>query len=186
MGGYPGAKEASSIAVDVLSESASMIESEESLEKAIGEIHQRILARSRELRFPNMGTTLAVVKKVGKIIIGNVGDSPVLLFRGNTMESIYEDDSNRYSDPMSMYGIIQYLGLDVHLDIHVRSMSWNPGDVILLCSDGITDNFLNADKGAEELASIVKLGSARKVVEKAIEMGIKPDDMTAVIVKLDS
>ena len=115
VGGYSGAKEASSIAVELLAKNASRIIDEISLADLVGQIHERIIKRSRELRFPKMGTTLAVAKIFphdGSVLVGNVGDSPILLFRDDSLEPVYEDDSHRSYDPLSMYGIIQYLGLE--------------------------------------------------------------------------
>ena len=189
VGGYSGAKEASSIAVELLAKSASQIIDEKSLADLIGQIHERIIKRSREFRFPNMGTTLAVAKIFshdGSVIIGNVGDSPILLFRDDSMESVYDDDSHRSFDPLSMYGIIQYLGLERKLDIHTRTLHYNPGDTLLLCSDGITDNLLNSQGGNEKLVSLVKLHSAENIVDSALNEGLKPDDMIAVLVFLGS
>jgi protein phosphatase len=188
VGGYSGAKEASSIAVELLSENASRIIDEKSLKESISEIHERIINRSRVLRFPNMGTTLAVAKvfpDTGSMITGNVGDSPILLFRNDSTESVYEDDSHRSYDPLSMYGMVQYLGLEQDLNIHTRTMRCLAGDLILLCSDGITDNILNSG-GEAELASLVKLHSAKKIVDSALNKLVKRDDMTAVLLYLDS
>lgn len=188
VGGYSGAKKASTIAVETLARDASKIHDEESLKKSIEEMHREILGESKVLHFKNMGTTLAAVKvfpAMERMLIGNVGDSPVLLFRNGSMDSIYHDDSYRSTDPMSMSGIIQYLGVEQDLDIHARIFPIVSGDVILLCSDGITDNFLNSDDGEAELAFLVNMHSAEKIVDRAIEIGIKPDDMTAIVLVLE-
>jgi PPM family protein phosphatase len=185
VGGYSGAKEASSIAIDLLSRNASRIVDANSLTDWINAIRKKIFARSRVLRFPKMGTTLAVAKifpRHQNVIIGNVGDSPILLFRGDEMDSVYEDDSHRSYDPLSMYGITQYLGLDREIVVHIRALEYEPDDVLLLCSDGITDNLLNSRGGKEKLKSLIKLKSAKKIVECALDEGLKQDDMTAVLV----
>ena len=187
VGGYSGAKEASSIAIDLLARSATRISDENSLTQCVREIHDEILRRSTKLHFPNMGTTLAVTKilpREEKAIIGNVGDSPILLLRGSSLDSIYEDDSHRSRDPLSMFGIVQYLGLECDLNIHTRILSYMHGDVLLLCSDGITDNLLNSKGGKEKLTSFIKSGSAQSIVRSALEEGLKPDDMTALLVFL--
>jgi PPM family protein phosphatase len=189
VGGYSGAKEASSIAVQMLAKNASQIIDENSLADSIREVNDRIIKRSRELHFPNMGTTVAIAKVLPHertVITGNVGDSPILLFRGNSMESIYADDSHRSYDPFSMYGIIQYLGFEQKLDIHTQTFHYISGDTLLICSDGITDNLLNSSGGKERLVSLVKFGSAEKIVNAALDEGLKPDDMTAVMVFLTS
>ena len=100
------------------------------------------------------------------------------------MESVYVDDSHRSYDPFSMYGIIQYLGFEQKLDIHTQTFHYISGDTLLICSDGVTDNLLNSNGGKERLVSLVKLGSAEKIVNAALDEGLKPDDMTAVMVFL--
>lgn len=184
VGGYSGAKDASSYAIDMLSRKASKVNDELSLDQLLAEIHSGIQGKARELGFVNMGTTLAVAKLLrdDRALIGNVGDSPILLFRKTEMIQVYEDDSHRSQDPMSMYAIIQYLGLDCELEAHVKSIRCYPGDALLLCSDGITDNLLNSQRGKLKLASLAKSGDARGVVKAAIEERIKPDDMTAVLI----
>ena len=187
VGGYSGAKEASSIAVELLAENANRISDEESLAQCVRKIHENILRRSMKLHFPNMGTTLAVAKILPskeKAIIGNVGDSPIALVRGDSLEFVYEDDSHRSRDPFSMFGIVQYLGLECELNIHTRTLDCLLGDVLLLCSDGITDNLLNSEGGKARLASLIKSGSAQYIVKSALEEGLKPDDMTALLVFL--
>jgi PPM family protein phosphatase len=187
VGGYPGAKEASSLAIELLQKDASRIIDEETLAKSVNGIHEAILKRARSLHFQNMGTTIAIAKIFSsnrQALIGNVGDSPILLFRDNSLDLIHVDDSQRSFDPLSMYGIIQYLGLECKLDIHVRTLQFEQGDVLLLSSDGITDNLLNSRNAKQKLVSLVKMRSAEKIVDSAIEEGLKPDDMTAVLVFL--
>ena len=184
VGGYSGAKDASSYAIDFLKRNASKINDESSLTQLIYEIHSGIQEKAGKLGFLNMGTTLAVAKVLPKdqVIVGNIGDSPILLFRNNEIIPIYEDDSHRSEDPMSMYGIIQYLGLDCDLEIHTKSVQCTQGDALLLCSDGVTDNLLNSESGKAKLAGLAKSGDARGIVIAAIDQRIKPDDMTAVLI----
>lgn len=187
VGGYGGAKEASSVAVEVLRDSASQISSEDELRRTLLKVHKEISGRSRRLGFRNMGTTVAAAKilpEQSSSLLANVGDSPILLYRNRRMVPVYDDDSHRGSDPLSMYGIIQYLGLeDIDIDVHTRTIHLIEGDVLLLCSDGITDNLLNSPTG-NRLASLVEAGSAKKIVKSAINEGLKPDDMTAILVFL--
>ena len=184
VGGYPGAKEASSYAVDFLGKNAAKLKDASSLAQLIKEIHTGIQEKAAKLGFLNMGTTIAVAKVLpGQLaLVGNVGDSPILLFRKNEMIRAYEDDSQRSKDPMSMYGIIQYLGLDCDLKVHVETIQYDRGDALLLCSDGVTDNLLNSHGGKAKLSALAKSGEAAGIVKAALEQGIKPDDMTAVLI----
>ena len=188
VGGYSGAKIASSIAIEVLESNALRIVDEDSFRDVITTAHRAVQEKASELGFANMGTTLAAAKVLREddstiVLSANVGDSPILLFSGGTVKSVYVDDSHRSRDPRAMFGITQYLGLDLDLDIHVVKVNCREGDILLLCSDGITDNLV---RGFDEYGELSKLmlnhPSAERIVKKALQIGLKPDDMTAVLV----
>ncbi len=178
VGGYKGAKVASSLAMEILSRCD--IKDQPSLRDCLLRINNRISSKASELGFENMGTTMSVVKVVpeeSKFITANVGDSPILLFHDNEFRPVYHDDSYRNSDPMLMSGIIQYLGLD-KVEVHTQSVKYSRNDILLICSDGITDNLLNSRRN--KLQSLVRT-SANEIVDAAISERIKPDDMTAIL-----
>lgn len=180
VGGYRGAKIASSLAMEILGNSAKDIVDEASLKKRILEINEQIISKASELGFLNMGTTIAVAKVIGSgLILANVGDSPMLLLHDKKLEPVYYDDSYRHSDPMQMSGIIQYVGLR-GIEVHTNTIQYTKGDTMLICSDGITDNLFKSPVN-DRLETLMQTGSARKIVEVAIEEKIKPDDMTAII-----
>ncbi len=180
VGGYDGGKEASSLAVELLESDAARVVDEMTLSETLLEIHNEIIKRSRRLGFPSMGTTVACAKVFpDRALVGNVGDSPVLLFRGEEITALYHDDSYRSEDPSSMFGMVQYLGVDFDIEVHTRNLLYSSGDVLLLCSDGVTDNLSRA-----KLQDLIKMGSAEKIVQAAVNEKIKPDDMTAVLVFL--
>ena len=90
-----------------------------------------------------------------------------------------------------MWAIVQYLGIEVtQINVHIQTVEFQPGDIILLCSDGISDNLLSENtyqrrRGVGNISELVrKTGSARRIVEEAIQAGVKADDMTAVLVFL--
>ena len=200
VGGYEGGKEASELAIAALRQLAPEIASENSFRKALGDIHEQLLERARMLNFQNMGTTLSAARvfpESRKIITANAGDSPVLLFRKDSEdpEDAYTDDSHRGSEPSSMFAITQYLGIpDLNLEPHTRSIDYATGDILLICSDGVSDNLMSQGyrknifsraRGSADISELVKKHqSARPIVEEAIRAGIKPDDMTAVLVFL--
>ena len=184
VGGYSGAKLASSFAIDSLGREASKVKDESSLVRLINAIHAGIQRKAGELGFLNMGTTLALAKVLpeGNVLVGNVGDSPIIVFRNSEMIQVLQDDSHRSEDPRAVYGIIQYLGLDCDLEVHTSKIQCNLGDKLLLCSDGVTDNLLLSQRGKAKLGTLAKAGDARGIVKAAIEERIKPDDMTAVLI----
>lgn len=184
VGGYSGGKDASAYAIDALRRNAQRIKDSTTLTSLVIEIHSEIRAKANDLGFPNMGTTLAVAKVYHEnlVLVGNVGDSPIILFRKDEIIPVYEDDSQRSLDRSSMYAIIQYLGLDCKLKVHTKSIQCYQGDALLLCSDGITDNLLNSQDGKTKLSDLSKSGNAQRIVKAAMEERIKPDDMTAVLI----
>jgi serine/threonine protein phosphatase PrpC len=187
VGGYSGAKQASAFAIEYLCKNSKSISDRNLLAECIQEIHKEILKISKKLRFPNMGTTLAFAKFLPdkqSCLLANVGDSPILMLKGDSLLSVYFDDSFRSKDPSSIYGIIQYLGVDLPIEIHTSEVQLKQGSALLLCSDGITDNLLTNRGASSKLVSLIKSESAEKIVNAAMEEGLKPDDMTAVLVYL--
>jgi PPM family protein phosphatase len=204
VGGYEGGKEASELAVNALRNRSFEIQNEIVLKSALEEIHEELLHTAKARNFRNMGTTIALAKVFpdfqtggGKILAANVGDSQVLMFpnAGNNFDSDYEkiftDDSFRNQMPGSMWAIVQYLGIETtEINVHTQTVQFQPGDILLLCSDGISDNLLSENtyqrrRGVGNISELVrKTGSARRIVEEAIQAGVKADDMTAVLVFL--
>jgi PPM family protein phosphatase len=190
VGGYRGAKEASQLAIDTLRAKASSITDAASMKAVLEQIHDNVRSRARKLHYANMGTTIAVAKVLvgDKLVTGNVGDSPILLMPSgeDSFKYIFTDDSHRDSDPGSMWGITQYIGLEMKLDFHAREVACFPGDMILICSDGVTDNLLNPGvRQRMRLAEIARqFKSARKIVEEALNAMVKRDDMTVVLITI--
>jgi protein phosphatase len=86
-------------------------------------------------------------------------------------------------------GITQALGDSQSLQVHVAETPLQPGDRILLCTDGIHDNITDA-----EIEDILRKGkrpaAARRLVEQALQrsqedrtsLRAKADDMSAVVI----
>lgn len=87
-------------------------------------------------------------------------------------------------------GITQALGGPIPPTIHIDSVVVQPGDRILLCTDGIHDNLI--DQEIEKiLRDTPRSTAARKLIEQALHRSredhqktirAKPDDMSAIIV----
>jgi serine/threonine protein phosphatase PrpC len=168
------------------------------------DIHSRILGEARRRGFFGMGTTLAAAKLVNvpehpetengrlrnekRFITANVGDSPILLVKrkdGSEVEC-FHDDSERARNPSNMWSVVQYLGYEEGAPkVHSRQVEYETGDILLLCSDGITDNLVLAGRSYELLAKMaLRTRSAKRIVQSALSSRIKRDDMTVVLVFL--
>lgn len=86
-------------------------------------------------------------------------------------------------------GITQALGGPIQPIIHTNQISISPGDRVLLCTDGIHDNLIDAEIEAI-LRSEARTTIARLLVERSIERShqdrhvtirSKPDDMSAIV-----
>ncbi len=207
VGGYEGGKDASELAIASLRNKAGEIQNEVLARSALEEIHEQLLHTAKSRNFRNMGTTLSLAKifpdfqtgRGGKALTANVGDSPIFLFPNSetnfysdpAYRKVFTDDSFRDESPGSMWAIVQYLGMEAdEITVHTQNFDFQEGDVILICSDGISDNLMGENtysrkKRTGDVGEIVrKTGSARKIVEEALQAGIKADDMTAVLIFL--
>jgi protein phosphatase len=99
----------------------------------------------------NMGTTVVAVRREGEVLHAcHVGDSRIYRLRKGTLEQVTRDHSliNLYADnpelaarfgPPNSNVIIRAVGLREHVDVDHRVLPLEPGDLYLLCCDGLTD-----------------------------------------------
>ncbi|HKW05526.1 MAG TPA: PP2C family serine/threonine-protein phosphatase [Nitrososphaerales archaeon] len=185
VGGYEGGKIASLLAVQLLQENLGRDSTERDLRECIRQIHDDMQNQAKELDHPYMGTTLAVCKIVSSdsAICANVGDSPIFLVRNGSAVALYQDDSERYSNPQNTWSLTQYLGLPVgRIEVHSRITDLMKGDVLLICSDGVSDNLFGGGLGS--IAELAKPLDAKQLVEAAIKKNLKHDDMSAILIHL--
>ena len=109
------------------------------------------------------------------------------LSREHTHRAVYERINGK-SEPGKKFPLTQYLGIpedEMLIEPHVYSGKLVPGDIFLLCSDGVTD-MLSRE---EILKILLKADSPAEAVEalteKAVEAGGK-DNITAVCVAVDA
>jgi protein phosphatase len=109
-------------------------------------------ARS-ERRYDGMGTTLVVVAwHAAGVTWGHVGDSRLYLLRDGSLRQLTRDHSivqeqlergaisreeARHSANRNV--LTRAVGIDPYVEADVSSSDARPGDVYLLCSDGLTD-----------------------------------------------
>jgi serine/threonine protein phosphatase PrpC len=102
--------------------------------------------------YSGMGTTVvAMLCSPGRaeITYGSVGDSRLYLIRGGTMTQLTTDDSwvNLVSpgDTSMMKNVLtKALGAREDVEFEVVARPLEPGDVLLLCSDGLTNMLTDA------------------------------------------
>ncbi len=144
-----------------------------------------------------MGTTLEVLLFDGDILyFGHVGDSRIYIkddnFRLLTKDhslvqylyssgALTEEEVKNYNDKNS---ILRAIGMEKHIEVDVSSVRIKPKDIILVCSDGLT-NELDDDKISEMLDFKY---SAKEMVDNIISTvknGLARDNVTVGIFKND-
>lgn len=145
-----------------------------------------------------MGTTIAALRIDGDMAtIAHVGDSRVYRFRGTVAEPLTSDHSwvneqlqkniitaeearnHRYKNV-----ITRALGNRVELEIDVRPEAVAPGDVFLLCSDGLS-GMIDDETISEVLKTTPDLREAtNRLINLANEAGGN-DNVTVVLVRCE-
>ncbi|WP_040980022.1 Stp1/IreP family PP2C-type Ser/Thr phosphatase [Oceanobacillus jeddahense] len=161
MGGHQAGDVASMLAVENIKnrwEETERVENPDEIEqwfqKIIRETNEQIFQKSQENKqLEGMGTTLVAAVIIGNsLIIAHIGDSRLYIARGDQIEQLTEDHSfvnelvkrgeitegDAEVHPYKNY-IIRALGTDADVDTDVKTLTWETGDRLLLCSDGLSD-----------------------------------------------
>jgi PPM family protein phosphatase len=157
MGGAAAGEIASSLAVEEVMQQLATENHEaaaqERAEKAICAANEAVFSRSqRNPKLAGMGTTLvALVAEERNVWILNVGDSRCYRLRGGKLDQITDDHSlveeqvrmgrmnrNEAQNSPLRNVITRALGTQGVVSPDVFAMEAEPGDLFLLCSDGLT------------------------------------------------
>jgi protein phosphatase len=152
MGGAQAGEIASRIAASALRDSGAEI-GEDAVAALIQEANRRVYeaAASDEAR-AGMGTTMtAALVEDGSVRIGHVGDSRAYRVRDGTLEQLTEDHSlvaelvrsgklsPEEADVHPQRSVItRVLGTDPEVDVDTFEIDARPGDLFMICSDGLT------------------------------------------------
>ncbi len=171
------------------------------LKTAIRFANRKVLEATREKsEYEGMATTVAAVLVDGKSAnLGHVGDSRVYLVRGGKVEQLTSDHS--WVNEQILSGVIspdqarshplrnvvtRALGGKPDLQVDMQVHKIEPGDVLLLCSDGLTTMVTD-----EDIARIV--GEAMGDVEKAAKALVAAanarggeDNITVLLLRFDA
>ncbi|MBW1982367.1 MAG: Stp1/IreP family PP2C-type Ser/Thr phosphatase [Deltaproteobacteria bacterium] len=147
--------------------------------------------------YKGMGSTAAVVYlDGGTLVTANVGDSRIYLVRKNSIEQLTHDhtllaeqlrknpkwDPSMSSIPMK-HILVRAVGIQETVEPEVYEVQPLPGDLILMCSDGLTDMLSD-----EEMLEILQNGGeldelCEKLIAEANDRG-GVDNITAVVILL--
>jgi protein phosphatase len=163
MGGHAAGEIAAHIAIEALADTIGAVDDQpveirnpdeagERLVSAFHEGNRRICESVQERgEWRGMGTTIVALLRLGdRAVIGHVGDSRAYLLRGGKLSRLTDDhswvgeqvrlglltDAEAHRHPMRNI-VTRAMGNRVELEVDLKEESVRPGDVFLLCSDGL-------------------------------------------------
>ena len=163
--------------------------------KANTSIYQAAQSQSQ---YAGMGTTLVVALwHDNQITVAHVGDSRLYRLRNDTLEQITRDhsllqeqiDSGMITKEQARHApnknlVTRAVGIDPEVDAEVHSYAVQPGDIYLLCSDGLPDMVVDEDieNTLASLKSNLPL-AAEQLVQQANDNGGR-DNVSVILVRV--
>ena len=206
LGGHQGGEVASAAAVEPLAALdgrafAGPGEAAQALASAIREANSAILGRAAgDPALWGMGTTVtaAAVADDRFLQLAHVGDSRAYLLRGGGLDQLTSDHTvvgelvrrGRLTPEQAAIHpdrsiLTRAVGLDPGIMVDTPDpLELQPGDQVLLCSDGLTEAVLD-DQIAGLLASHEDGGDACRALIDAANTAGGPDNITVVLVRVD-
>lgn len=162
MGGAQAGEIASRLAAAALEERALELRGAEAVAELVREANDRIFRHALgDPTVAGMGTTVTAMlvdERAGTIAIGHVGDSRAYRVRGGELAQLTADHSlvaelvrsGRLSPEEAEQHphrsvITRALGTEAQVEVDALTVSMLPGDLYLLCSDGLTSMVRDAD-----------------------------------------
>ncbi len=144
-----------------------------------------------------MGTTATLVAVVDRsLVCAQIGDSRAYLFRAGVVTQLTRDQTmaellrssgnvppEHVSELVGSNVLLQALGTSARLDVALTQAQIEPGDTVLLCSDGLTV-VVDDDLIALTLATNDEPDDAcAALIQRALEAGA-PDNVTCVVFRV--
>jgi protein phosphatase len=200
MGGAQAGEVASGLAAAALRESGANGGGEQRVVQLIQEANRRVHDRAiSDATASGMGTTItaALVEPDGRVAFGHVGDSRAYLLRDGRLDQLTDDHSlvaelvrrgelsPQEAEVHPQRSVItRALGTDPDVDVDTFSIEARPGDVFLICSDGLS-SYVDGTEIEQLIArNRFDLESAAKALIQAANRGGGDDNITAVLFAL--
>ena len=171
------------------------------VDELIQEANRRVYQRqSEDASLSGMGTTMTVALfEEDHVWIGHVGDSRAYLVRDGKLEQLTEDHSlvaelvrsgrlspeDAETHPQRSV-VTRALGTDPDVDVDTFSIDSKPGDLFMICSDGLTS--MVSDEGILEEIHRHRddVRAAAKALVRAANKGGGEDNITVVFFELQA
>ena len=202
MGGHAAGSVASSLLVKQLESFDCIVEPDrelvmlrQTIEAANAGIYH---AAEKDRALRGMGTTLVSALILGKeYIAANVGDSRMYQYHQHSLEAVTTDHS--LVEQLVLAGVItkeearvhpqrniitRAMGVSPKVDVDLFERTWSPGDILVLCSDGL--------HGAIEEDDMITVLSSNRSLESMCDVLIQlaldnggTDNITVILVRFE-
>jgi protein phosphatase len=200
MGGHLAGEVAAQTALDVLKDGAQELKNaaDQEIENCIRVIlnranHKVLESSTRNPANEGMGTTLtALVFRERQVLLAHIGDSRAYLWRGNTLTQLTNDHSlvgelvrlgqisaEEADTHPQRHVLVRAVGAAWDIEIDSQITEWVPGDVFLLCTDGVS-NVLSEQELTEEMAKPLTWDEHLENMRRLILERGAPDNFTAL------
>jgi serine/threonine protein phosphatase PrpC len=203
MGGAKAGEVASGLAVEALRLRREVSGDYEAyVAELIQEANRRVYSRATEdAAAAGMGTTMTVGlvdDQSGRVTIGHVGDSRAYRIRGGGLEQLTDDHSlvgelirsgkltREEAEVHPQRSVItRALGTDPDVDVDTFVVDAQPGDLFLICSDGLTS--MVSDQAILKVVNDNQgdLQATAKALVAAANRGGGDDNITVIVFALD-
>lgn len=206
MGGHKAGNIASNMAVSIIKEKWEQNEqcqrpeqAEQWLTNTIAEVNESIYDNSSSVEaYQGMGTTAVIVISAEDFVtVAHIGDSRCYLLNENGFSQITEDHSlvnellrtgqitksDAGHHPRKNV-VLKALGTEEMIEADIKSLSWERGNKLLLCSDGLSDKVTD-----DNLLVLLQLEESietvgQKMIELANENGGE-DNISLIIINYE-
>ena len=201
MGGAQAGEVASQTAVEVFKHGLPDGVPEATLQQMIGVANRNIHDQAHaDSSLSGMGTTITaafVNSEREEVVVGHVGDSRAYRLRNGILQRLTRDHSlveemrrrgqiteEQAEDHPQRSIITRALGPEPEVEVDIQAVPAEPGDIFLLCSDGLT-TMLNDERIRELMSGATSLEAAVKtLVDEANRAGGR-DNITASIFQVE-
>ncbi len=201
MGGAQAGELASRLAKTAIEESAGEAVDEDGVVDAIQSANTRVFERAlQDPSAAGMGTTATVAlvdEQEALLRLGHVGDSRAYRYRGGELEQLTVDHSlvgeliragRLTEDEAAVHPhrsvITRALGTEPDVDVDMTSTDLAQGDILLLCSDGLSAMVRDADIARVLEAQALDPQRAAEALVGAANAAGAIDNVTVVLVEL--
>lgn len=154
-------------------------------------------AARAERSYDGMGTTLVVVAwHAAGVTWGHVGDSRLYLLRGEALHQLTRDHSivqeqlergaisrEEARHSVNRNVLTRAVGIEPYVEADVSSSAVEPGDLYLLCSDGLTDMLTDQEiaKTLRESGPQIRVAAKRLIDEANARGGL--DNISVIVAR---